>query len=103
MGLMDKIKTDIKNVDNRLGQSVDSAKFDSKISDQKNDKKKAIQEAGEKMYAAYLEGKTEICDEAKALFDKAKACDDEIAKLEAEKAEMIEKAKAERENNKNSA
>ena len=103
MGLMSKVKADLKNVDNRLGQSVDSAKYDSKISDQKNQKKKYISESGDLMFAAYLEGKTEITDEIKALFDKAKECDAEISRLEAEKTEMIEKAKAERESNKDSA
>ena len=33
MGLWDKTKTAVKNVDNRMGQSVDSAKYDSKISE----------------------------------------------------------------------
>ena len=100
MGLMDKMKTGAKNFDNRLGQSVDSAKYDSKISDQKNIKRKAIEEAGQKMFDAYVEsGATSITDEIKELYEKAKACDVEIEKLEKEKAEMIEANKAERQAN----
>ncbi len=100
MGFMDKLSTGVKNVDNRLGQSVDSAKYDSKISDQKNIKRKAIEEAGQKMFEAYLaNGAASITDEVKELYEKAKACDVEIEKLEKEKAEMIEANKAERQAN----
>lgn len=100
MGLMDKMKTGAKNLDNRMGQSVDSAKYDSKIADQKNIKKKAIEEAGQKMFEAYVaNGSTAITDEVKELYEKAKACDAEIEKLEKEKADMIEANKAERQSN----
>jgi len=99
MGLWDKTKTAVKNADNRMGQSVDSAKYDSKISDQKNAKKKAIEEAGQKMFEAYCEGKCELTAEVKELYDKAKACDEEIAKLEKEKADMISGNEAARQAN----
>ena len=103
MGFMDKVSAGVKNVDNRLGQSVDSAKYDSKISDQKNIKRKAIEEAGQKMFEAYLAGNCAVTDEIKELFEKAKACDAEIEKLEKEKAEMIEANKAERQANRDAA
>ena len=103
MGFMDKMKAGAKNLDNRLGQSVDSASYDSKIYDQKSAKEKAIKDAGEKMFAAYCEGKTEITSEIKDLYEKAKACDVEIEKLEKEKAEMIAKAEAERQANRDAA
>ena len=100
MGLMDKMKTGAKNLDNRMGQSVDSAKYDSKIADQKNIKRKAIEEAGQKMFEAYIaSGAASITDEVKELYEKAKACDAEIEKLEKEKADMIEANKAERQSN----
>ncbi len=100
MGFMDKMKTGAKNLDNRMGQSVDSAKYDSKIADQKNVKKKAIEDAGQKMFEAYVAtGSATITDEVKELYEVAKACDVEIAKLEKEKAEMIEANKAERQSN----
>ena len=103
MGFMDKMKAGAKNLDNRLGQSVDSASYDSKIYDQKSAKEKAIKDAGEKMFAAYCEGKTEITDEVKELYEKAKACDVEVEKLRKEKADMISKAEAERQANRDAA
>lgn len=103
MGLTDKLKAGVKNVDNRLGQSVDSAKYDSKISDQRGSRRKYLDEASDKMYKAYLEGKTELTDEVKDLFDKAKECDAEIEKLEKEKEEMKAKAHDEREANRKAA
>ena len=99
MGLMDKMKTGAKNFDNRLGQSVDSAKYDSKISDQKNIKNKSLKEAGEKLFEGFMAGNAAVTDEIKALLEKAKACDEEIAKLEKEKEEMIAANKAERQAN----
>ena len=103
MGFMDKVKAGAKNLDNRLGQSADSLSYDSKISDQKDIKRKAIQEAGEKMFAAYCEGKVEVTDEIKALYETAKACDVTIAQLEKDKADMIAKAEAERQANRDAA
>lgn len=96
MGLFDKAMAGISNAGNRINQEADEANYNSKIYDQKKAKEKAISEAGEKMFAAYTEGKTEITDEIKELFEKAKTCDENIAKLEKEKQEMIDKAKAER-------
>ena len=103
MGLSDKLKAGVKNVDSRLGQSVDSAKYDSKISEQRGSRRKYLDEASDKMYACYLEGKTELSDEVKSLFDKAKECDAEIEKLEKEKEEMKSKAHEEREANRKAA
>lgn len=103
MGLADKLKAGVKNVDNRLGQSVDSVKFDSKISDEKSKKNKAIDEAGEKMFAAYLEGKTELTQEIIDLFETAKKCDEEIERLQKEKEQMKADAAAEREANRKAA
>lgn len=103
MGLADKLKAGVKNVDNRLGQSVDSVKYDSKISDQKATKRKALDEAADIMFAAYLEGKAEVTDAVKALFETAKKCDAEIEKLQKEKEDMIAEASAEREANRKAA
>ena len=103
MGLTDKLKAGVKNVDSRLGQSVDSVKYDSKISDQKSIKRKALDEAADIMFAAYLEGKAEISDAVKDLFETAKKCDAEIEKLQKEKEDMKAEAAAEREANRKAA
>ena len=103
MGFMDKVSAGVKNVDNRIGQGVDSAKYDSKISDQKNIKNKSLKEAGEKLFEGFLAGNAAVTDEIKALLEKAKACDEEIAKLEKEKEEMIAANKAERQANRDAA
>lgn len=97
MGFLDKAKAGLSNAGNYTEQKAEEARFDGKIYDQKRDKEKAVREAGEKMYAAYLDGKTEITDDVKALFEKAKACEEEIKKLEEEKQNMIDKAHNERE------
>lgn len=94
MGFGDKLKASLNNANSRISQSADSASYDSKINDQKRDKEKALQEAGEKMYDVYKSGKKTITDEVVALFDKAKACDAEIEKLQ--KEDMISKAEKER-------
>jgi predicted RNase H-like nuclease (RuvC/YqgF family) len=97
----DKLKTGLKNTDSLTGQKIDEAKYDNKISEQKSQKRKAIEEAGEKMFDAYAEGKTELTAEVKELYEKAKACDEEIKKLEAEKEELKQKAHEEREARRN--
>ncbi|AGI48010.1 hypothetical protein TALC_01018 [Thermoplasmatales archaeon BRNA1] len=96
MGFGDKLKAGISNAGNYTEQKADEARYNSKISDKKNEKAKAIKEAGEKMFALYLDGKSEINDEIKALYEKAIECDKEIEKLEKEKAEMVDAAKKER-------
>ena len=97
MGFLDKVNAGISNAGSRLSQEADEASYNSKIHDQQRDKSKALEQAGQIMFDAYKEGKTEITSEVKDLFEKAKACDVEIEKLEKEKAEMIEKAHQERE------
>ena len=96
MGLLDKMKAGVANTGNYTSQKADEASINSKISDQKNTKKKLISESGEKMFAMYLEGKTELTDEIKEMFAKCVECDKEVEKLEAEKAEMIAKYEGER-------
>jgi len=98
------MKAGASNVGNRLEQSVDTVSYDSKISDQKSAKRKAIEEAGNKMFAAYdADGTTQITDEIKELFEKAKACDVEIAHLEKENEDNIAAKKAERKANRDAA
>ena len=97
MGFLDKVNAGISNAGSRLSQEADEASYNSKIHDQQRDKSKALEQAGQIMFDAYKDGKTEITSEVKDLFEKAKACDTEIEKLEKEKAEMIEKAHQERE------
>ncbi|MBO4502618.1 MAG: hypothetical protein J5707_03045 [Candidatus Methanomethylophilus sp.] len=96
MGLLDKMKAGVANTGNYTSQKADEASINSKISDQKNTKKKLISESGEKMFAMYLEGKTELTDEIKEMFAKCVECDKEVERLEAEKAEMIAKYEGER-------
>ena len=96
MGLLDKMKAGAANAGNYTSQKADEATINSKISDQRNTKKKLIAESGEKMFALYLEGKTELSDEIKDMYAKCVECDKEIEKLETEKAEMIAKYEGER-------
>lgn len=96
MGLLDKMKAGVANSGNYTSQKADEASYNSKISDQRNAKKKLIAEAGEKMFALYTEGKFEMSDEVKDMYAKCVECDKEIEKLEQEKADMIAKAEAER-------
>lgn len=97
MGFMDKLKTGASNTNNALEQSSKESEFNSKINDQKKQKAKLIADAGEKVFAAYLEGKTELSDEVKDMYEKCKACDAEVEKLEKEKADMIADYEAQRE------
>ena len=90
------MKAGVANTGNYTSQKADEASINSKISDQKNTKKKLISESGEKMFALYIEGKTELSDEIKEMFAKCVECDKEVEKLEAEKAEMIAKYEGER-------
>ena len=96
MGLLNKMKAGVANAGNYTSQKADEASYNSKISDQKNTKKKILSEVGEKMFALYLEEKYEITDEIKEMFAKCVECDKKVEDLEAEKAEMIAKAEGER-------
>ncbi len=96
MGLLNKMKAGVANAGNYTRQKADEASYNSKISDQKNTKKKLLSEVGEKMFALYLEEKYEITDEIKEMFAKCVECDKKVEELEAEKAEMIAKAEGER-------
>lgn len=97
----DKLKAGIKNTDSLAGQKIDEARINSAIGDQRVAKSKLMSEAAEKMFCAYIDGATELTAEVKALFDKAKACDAEITKLEQEKKDLIDKAHSERESRRN--
>lgn len=96
----DKLKTTIKNTDSLAGQKLDEAKYAGKISDQKSKKNKFLNEAGEKIFEIYLTGVTEIDASVTEILDKAKACDEEIARLEAEKQDTVNKEREERESRK---
>ncbi len=100
MGLLNKMKAGVANTGNYTSQKADEASFNSKINDQKNTKKKLIAEAGDKMFAAYTEGKYELTDEIKDMFARCVECDKEVERLEQEKADMIAKAEAERQERK---
>ena len=96
MGLLDKMKAGVANTGNYTSQKADEATINSKISEQKSTKKKLISDSGEKMFALYQEGKTELSDEIKDMFAKCIECDKKVEELEAEKAEMIAKYEGER-------
>lgn len=96
MGLMDKMKAGVANAGTYTSQKADESSYNLKISDQRNKKKKLLEEAGDKMFALYQDGKKEISDEIKDMFEQCIACDKEIEKLEAEKAEMIAEKEKER-------
>lgn len=95
----------MSNVGSHISQVSDTASFNNKISAQKKEKDKILNDVGQKMFDTYLEGNVEISDEITDLLEKAKACDAEIERLEKEKAEMIgneEKKRAERKTGVNS-
>lgn len=96
MGFLDKAKAGLNNTVNYSNQKIDEAKFNSDIYEKKSQKKKYLEEAGEKIYVLYLNGDTVISEEIEKLFAKAKECDEAIERLEKEKAEMVENAKNER-------
>ncbi|MCQ2085317.1 MAG: hypothetical protein MJZ21_04135 [archaeon] len=96
MGFLNKAKASLSNAGNYTSQKADEASFNSKISEQKKLKTEAIEGAGQKMFDLYMHGTYAIDDEIKELFEKAVACDVEIERLEAEKADMIAKYENER-------
>ena len=98
MSFTDKIKTGLKNTDSLAGQKVDEAKYETKIAEQKSQKRKFLSDANDRMFEAYCKGFA-VPDEVRDLYEKAKTCDVEVDRLEAEKKDIIAKAKAERESN----
>ena len=81
MGLLDKMKAGVANTGNYTSQKADEATINSKISEQKSTKKKLISDSGEKMFALYQEGKTELSDEIKDMFAKCIECDKKVEEL----------------------
>lgn len=95
MAFTDKLKSTIKATDSLAGQKIEEAKIEAKIADQKSQRRRHIDEAGDKMFQEYLKG-APVPDDVRELFEKAKACNAEVERLEAEKKDIIEKGKAER-------
>lgn len=97
MGILDKVKVGVKNVDSKLGEEYDEVGFKKKIHDQKSAIESKYKTIGEKYYKGADKA------ELKKLCDEIKDCEDKIAQLEADLADMKKKGKEERENNRKAA
>lgn len=100
MGLMDKVSAGIKNVDNMIGTGIDESKYNSKIRELQKEIDEMKSKLGDKIYQAFLGGET---FDGKKCCEKIKTKYEEIDSTEKEKQEMVEAAKAERENNRKGA
>ncbi|MDO5861629.1 MAG: hypothetical protein Q4Q58_02360 [Thermoplasmata archaeon] len=91
MGLMDKVKDKAKEVDTKLGNSIDKSKLDSQIRDEERAIEKAMAEIGQKVVDAIEAGKTAAEADVQALYDKIKAAKDKIEELKKLKEEIDSK------------
>lgn len=94
---MDKILAGASSTTSSLDHTAKKAEFNSKISSKKAEIDKLVNEAGKKVYEAYLDGKNELTDEVVDLYEKCGVHMKEIEKLEQEKAELIAEYESRRE------
>lgn len=99
MGFMDKVKTGLKNVDNKASQKMDEAKINSEVRKRKSEIEKIKVEIGETYYKARNGGGEAPLDEMNRLYDKIVELEAEIVELEEEKERIIAEGKAMREAN----
>lgn len=93
---MDKVSAGIRNVDSKIGSTIDEEKYNSKIRDLERDIEKLKCKLGEKVYEAAIKGGT---FDSKECVKMIKSKYEEIKNTEKEKEEILAKAKAEREKN----
>lgn len=88
MGLMDKMKDKAKEVDTKLGNSIDKSKLDSQIRDEERAIEKAVSEIGQKIVDALKAGKTAAEADVQELYEKIKAAEAKIEELKKQKEEI---------------
>ncbi len=88
MGFMDKVKDTVKDVDNKIGESIDKSKLDSQIRDEERLIEKATMEIGQRVLEAIDNGKTIADIDVSDICEKIKVSRDRIAEYK-EKREAI--------------
>ena len=96
MGLWDEIKTGVKNVDSKVGQKYGEEKIELEIRRVEREVEDMKRDLGESVYDAFSKGETyDPASDCKKIKSKIESIED----LRREKEEVIAKAKAEREAN----
>lgn len=96
MGLWDEIKTGAKNVDSKVGQKYGEEKIELEIRRVEREVEDMKRDLGESVYDAFSKGETyDPASDCKKIKSKIESIED----LRREKEEVIAKAKAEREAN----
>ena len=96
MGLWDEIKTGVKNVDSKVGQKYGEEKIELEIRRVEREVEDMKRDLGESVYDAFSKGETyDPASDCKKIKSKIESIED----LKREKEEVIAKAKAEREAN----
>ena len=91
MGFMDKVKESVKNVDEKVGNAIDSEKIDSKIREQEREIEKITAEIGKAVVADLKEGKEVVRTAIDELYAKITEAEKKIEDLKAEKEALKEK------------
>ena len=91
MGFMDKVKESMKNVDEKVGNAIDSEKIDSKIREQEREIEKITAEIGKAVVADLKEGKEIVMTAIDELYAKITEAEKKIEELKAEKEALKEK------------
>lgn len=91
MGFMDKVKESVKNVDEKVGNVIDSEKIDSKIREQEREIEKITAEIGKAVVADLKEGKEIVKTAIDELYAKITEAEKKIEDLKAEKEALKEK------------
>ncbi len=91
MGFMDKVKESMKNVDEKVGNAIDSEKIDSKIREQEREIEKITAEIGKAVVADLKEGKEIVRTAIDELYAKITEAEKKIEDLKAEKEALKEK------------
>ena len=91
MGFMDKVKESVKNVDEKVGNVIDSEKIDSKIREQEREIEKITAEIGKAVVADLKEGKEIVRTAIDELYAKITEAEKKIEDLKAEKEALKEK------------
>ncbi len=88
MGFMNKVKEAAKDVDTKLGNSIDKGKLDSQIRDEERLIEKATAEIGQKVVEALKEGKTAADADISEAFEKIKISEQRIEDFKKQKEEL---------------
>lgn len=91
MGFMDKVKESMKNVDEKVGNAIDSEKIDSKIREQEREIEKITAEIGKAVVTDLKEGKEIVRTAIDELYAKITEAEKKIEDLKAEKEALKEK------------